>query len=160
MVELNMNLPLLTEEGHERLSQKLDSIQEKIRKAREDMSRTAENGDFSENAGYMAAKESYESNRNRLNELEEILGGARVVSPEEIGTDRVGFGTKVTVKDLNREKEFTYRIVGKHEARFDKGEISVESPVAKGLLDGEPGEVVEIDTPRGKTKYEIVDVTK
>ncbi len=159
MVELNTNLPLLTEEGHERISKKMERVQEKIKKAREDMSRTAENGDFSENAGYMAAKESYQSNRNRLNKLEDILGGARVVSPDEIDADRVGFGTTVTVKNLDRDKEFTYRIVGKHEARFEKGEISVESPVAKGLMDSKPGDVVEIDTPRGKTKYEVVEVT-
>lgn len=153
------NSTLLTEEGYERLSEKVEQLQGKIEKNREDMSRTADNGDLSENAGYMAAKESYQNHRKSMNKLQEVLNEARVISEEEVRTDRVDFGTEVTVEDLDQGREFTYRIVGEHEARLMEGEISIKSPVAKGLLNREPGEEVEIETPKGETRYRIQEVT-
>ncbi|MFB6291234.1 MAG: GreA/GreB family elongation factor [Candidatus Bipolaricaulia bacterium] len=149
---------LLTEEGYERLTEKVEAIQGKVQQNREDMSRTAKNGDLSENAGFMAAKESYKSHLNSLNELREVLNEAQVIGDEEIETDEVGFGNLVTVKDLDQNKEFTYKIVGKYEARMEKGEISVKSPVAQGLMGKEEGDVVEIDTPAGKTQYEVIEI--
>jgi len=149
----------LTEEGYKRLSEKVEKIQEKVQQNREDMSKTAENGDLSENAGFMAAKESYKTHLNSLNDLQDVLNEARVVSPEEIDDDKVGFGTSVTVKDVDENKEYTYRLVGKHEARMEHGEISVESPVARGLLDREPGDVVEVETPAGKSTYEVLSIS-
>lgn len=149
----------MTEEGYKRLSEKVEKIQEKVQQNREDMSKTAENGDLSENAGFMAAKESYKTHLNSLNDLQDVLNEARVVSPEEIDDDKVGFGTSVTVKDVDENKEYTYRLVGKHEARMEHGEISVESPVARGLLDREPGDVVEVETPAGKSTYEVLSIS-
>ncbi len=153
------NSVFLTEEGYERLSEKVEQLQEKIEKNREDMSRTADNGDLSENAGYMAAKESYQNHRKSLNKLRDVLSEARVISAEEVVSERVDFGTEVTVRDLDQEKEFTYKIVGEHEARLTEGEISIKSPVAKGLLDCEPGEEVEVETPNGVTRYKVLEVT-
>lgn len=160
MENVQKNKTLLTEEGYERLSEKIEEIQGKVQQNREDMSRTADNGDLSENAGYMAAKESYESHLNSLNELRDVLAEANVIGEDDIESDQVGFGNSVTVKDLDQDKQYTYKIVGKYEARMEHGEISVESPVAKGLLEKEQGDVAEIDTPGGKTKYEIVDISK
>lgn len=151
---------LLTEEGYERLSEKVEKIQGKVQQNREDMSRTAKNGDLSENAGFMAAKESYESHLSNLNELRDVLNEARVVEENDIQNDQVGFGNSVTVKDLDQDTKYTYRIVGKYEARMEHGEISVDSPVAQGLMDNKQGDVVEVDTPGGKTRYEIIEISK
>ena len=151
---------LLTRKGYERLSEKIDQIQGKVQENREDMSRTAENGDLSENAGFMAAKESYESHLSDLNELRDVLADASVIEIEEIENDQVGFGNLVTVKDLSENRQYTYRIVGKYEMRMEKGEISVKSPVAQGLMGKEQGNIVEIDTPGGKSKYEIIEISK
>ncbi|MBS3787754.1 GreA/GreB family elongation factor [Candidatus Bipolaricaulota bacterium] len=160
MNENQINKTLLTEEGYERLSKKVEKIQGKVQQNREDMSRTAKNGDLSENAGFMAAKESYKSHLNSLNELRDVLNEARVIGEDDIENERVGFGNSVTVKDLEQDAEYTYRIVGKYEARMEHGEISVKSPVAQGLMDKESGDVAEIDTPGGKTKYKILEIDK
>jgi len=152
------NSVLLTEEGYARLSEKVEQLQGKIEKNREDMSRTADNGDLSENAGYMAAKESYQNHRKSLNELKDVLNEARVISAEDVESERVDFGTEVTVRDLDQDKEFTYKIVGEHEARLTEGEISIKSPVAKGLLDHEPGDEVEVETPKGVTRYKVLEI--
>jgi len=153
-----VNKTLLTKEGFERLSEKVEKIQGKVQQNREDMSRTAKNGDLSENAGFMAAKESYETHLSDLNELRDVLNEARVIDQEEIENNEVGFGNSVTVKDVNQGTQYTYRIVGKYEARMEHGEISIESPVAQGLLEKEEGDVVEIETPGGTSKYEIVKI--
>ena len=150
----------MTKEGYERLSEKVEQIQGKVQQNREDMSRTAKLGDLSENAGFMAAKESYESHLNSLNELRDVLNAARVIENEDIENDEVGFGNYVTVEDVDEGSEYSYKIVGKYEARMEKGEISVESPVAQGLIGKEEGDIAEIDTPGGKSKYRIVDISK
>lgn len=158
MVDNYSNRTLLTKEGYQRLSEKIDEIQKKVQQKRDDMSRTADNGDLSENAGFMAAKESYKTHLNNLNDLQDVLREDRVESSEEIDDDRVSFGTTVTLKEVNQNKEYTYRLVGKHEARLEHGEISIQSPVAQGLLDHEPGEVVEVETPRGMSIYKVISV--
>ncbi|MCF7890654.1 GreA/GreB family elongation factor [Candidatus Bipolaricaulota bacterium] len=154
------NKTLLTEEGYERLSQKVEEIQGKVQQNREDMSRTAKNGDLSENAGFMAAKESYEGHLSSMNELRDVLNEAKVIGKDDIENDRVGFGNSVTVKDLEKDTRYTYRIVGKYEARMEHGEISLESPVAQGLMEKEQGDIAEIDTPAGKTRYEVIEISK
>ena len=159
MVKITKNSTLLTKEGYERLLQKVEEIKKKVQKNREDMSRTADNGDLSENAGYMAAKESYNNHRKSLNELQDVLSEARVVEEDEITTDSVDFGTTVTVKDLDDDEEYSYRIVGSQEARMEKGEISVKSPVAQSLLGKETGEKVQVKTPAGESRYEIIEIS-
>ena len=149
---------MLTEEGYQRLSKRVEKEQEKMQQAREDMSRAADYGDLSENAGYMAAKESYQNHRLSLEEVRKVLSLARVVSKDEMNADRVEFGTTVTVRDLDREEEFSYRIVGRHEARMEKGEISIESPVAQGLLGKRPGDVTEVETPVGEKRFRVEKV--
>ncbi len=96
------------------------------------MSRTAKNGDLSENAGFMAAKESYEGHLSSLNELRDVLNEAQIIEKDDIENEKVGFGNYVTVKDLGQDTEYTYRIVGKYEARMEKGEISFNPPWPKG----------------------------
>jgi len=150
---------MLTEEGYQRLSKRVEKEQEKMQQAREDMSRAADYGDLSENAGYMAAKESYNNHRKSLNELQDVLSEARVVEEDEITTDSVDFGTTVTVKDLDDDEEYSYRIVGSQEARMEKGEISVKSPVAQSLLGKETGEKVQVKTPAGESRYEIIEIS-
>ena len=155
-----VNKTLLTKKGYNRLSEKVKKIQGKVQKNREDMSRTAKHGDLSENAGFMAAKESYETHLSDLNELRDVLNEARVIDQEEIEDDQVGFGNSVTVKDVNQGTQYTYKIVGKYEARMEHGEISIESPVAQGLLEKKEGDIVEIDTPGGTSKYKIIEISK
>ncbi|MFW6104588.1 MAG: transcription elongation factor GreA [Candidatus Bipolaricaulota bacterium] len=150
---------LLTEEGYERLSEKVEHVQGKIQEKREDMKRTAKHGDLSENAGYMAAKESYEGHLNNLSELREVLNKARVIDNDNIENAKVGFGNYVTVEDLDEGTEHTYKIVGKYEARMEKGEISIDSPVAQGLLEKEKGDVAEIETPGGSSNYKILEIS-
>ena len=118
-----------------------------------------EHGDLKENAEYHAAKEQQKQIDQRLAELAEILGNAKIVDPSELEHTKVSFGSTVTLEDLNSGEEVTYTIVGGCESNPDNGLISFNSPLAKQLLGKEEGDEVTVNLPGGKREYEIVDVS-
>ncbi len=112
-------------------------------------------GDLSENAEYHQAREDMSWAQGRLNEIEHILENAKVITKDE-KTGEIAVGSTVKIKVNGKEKEYT--IVGPQEANPLKGLISNESPIGEALIGHEKGEKVEITTPAGKQKYEILEV--
>ncbi len=117
-----------------------------------------EHGDLSENAEYKAAKEEQSLIAGRLEYLEDRISRANVIDPSKLSGDRVVFGAKVSLENLDTEEETIYRIVGDDEADIEKGTISISSPIARGLIGKEAGDEVKVITPAGPRKFEIVDV--
>ena len=122
------------------------------------ISEAREHGDLSENAEYHAAKEKQSFIEGRLIELESMIGLAEVIDPKTLGGKTVKFGATVTVVDEDTEDEAVYQIVGDHEADVAEGKISISSPIARGMISKEAGDVVEINTPGGGKSYEILKV--
>jgi len=115
-------------------------------------------GDLSENAEYHAARERAGFIEGRISELESKLGNAQVIDPKLVDAGgRCVFGATVDVEDEEGAAS-TWQIVGEDEADIKAGRISVSSPIARGLIGKEPGESVEVKTPGGIKRYEIVDV--
>jgi transcription elongation factor GreA len=117
-----------------------------------------EHGDLSENAEYKAAKEEQSLIAGRLEYLEDRISRANVIDPSKLSGDRVVFGAKVSLENLDTEEETIYRIVGDAEANIEVGTISISSPIARGLIGKEVGDQVTVITPAGPRKFEIVDV--
>ena len=115
-------------------------------------------GDLSENAEYKAAKEEQSLIAGRMEYLEDRISSAEVIDPKSLSGDRVVFGAKVTLEDLDTEEEKVYRIVGDDEAKIENGTISISSPIARGLIRKEAGDEVTINTPSGPRTFEVVDV--
>jgi len=111
-------------------------------------------GDLSENAEYSAAREEQSRVESRISELTEILSNAQIISGD--GDDKVSLGDKVIVKTGGKTTE--YLIVGAVEADPLDNKISNESPLGQELLGKKVGDVAIIETPKGKTKYEIVEI--
>ncbi|NPA65933.1 MAG: transcription elongation factor GreA [Epsilonproteobacteria bacterium] len=118
-----------------------------------------EHGDLKENAEYHSAKEQQKLIDQRLAELAEIIGNAKIVDPSELEHSRVSFGSTVTLEDLDSGDEVTYTIVGGCESNPDKGLISFNSPLAKQLLGKEEGDEVKVKLPGGVKEYEVIDVS-
>ena len=118
-----------------------------------------EHGDLKENAEYHAAKEQQKLIDQRLAELAEIIGNAKIVDPSELEHSKVSFGSTVTLEDLDSGEEVVYTIVGGCESNPDIGLISFHSPLAKQLLGKEEGDEVTMQLPGGKKEYEVVDVS-
>jgi len=149
----------ITPAGHKRLEVELKKLREVDRPANvKAIEEAREHGDLSENAEYKAAKEQQSLIAGRIEHLEDRISRANIIDPSKLSGDRVVFGAKVTIEDLDNEEEKTYRIVGEDEANLESGTISITSPIARGLISKEVGDEVTIRTPAGLRKFEISDV--
>ncbi|AWL29639.1 MULTISPECIES: transcription elongation factor GreA [Acinetobacter] len=118
-----------------------------------------EHGDLKENAEYHAAREQQGFCEGRIQDIEGKLGACQVIDVKELEqTGRVVFGVTVTIENLDTEEQKTYKIVGDDEADFKINKISVNSPIARGLLGKNEGDEAKITTPQGEVEYEIVSV--
>lgn len=118
-----------------------------------------EHGDLKENAEYHAAREQQGFCEGRINDIEAKLSNAQVIDITKIPNNgRVIFGCTVTVMNLDSEEEQTYHIVGDDEADFKQNLISVNSPIARGLIGKEVDDIVVITTPGGTVEFEITNV--
>ena len=115
-------------------------------------------GDLSENAEYHAAREQQSFIEGRLKQIEHKIASAQVIDPKTITTDKIVFGATIKVQDQDTEETKTYQIVGTNEADIKQGRLSIESPIARQLLNKEEGDVVTIRIPRGEIEYEILSV--
>ena len=116
-------------------------------------------GDLKENAEYHAAKELQGLVEAKINEIESALVNAQVIDVTEIPeTGRVVFGSTVTVYDIDNDKNVTYKIVGNLESDPDKGEISIDTPIARGMVGKFVDDEFIIQTPAGNLSYEILEV--
>lgn len=118
-----------------------------------------EHGDLKENAEYHAAREQQGFCEGRIQDIEGRLGAAQVIDIKDLPQDgRVVFGVTVTIENLDSEERSTYKIVGDDEADFKQNKISVNSPIARGLIGKSEGDEVKIATPQGEVEYEIITV--
>ena len=116
-------------------------------------------GDLKENAEYHAAKELQGLVEAKISEMEIALANAQVIDVKEIPeTGRVIFGSTVKVYDLENDKEINYKIVGNLESDPENGLISIDTPIAKGLVGKFVDDEISIKTPSGNLSYEILEV--
>jgi transcription elongation factor GreA len=116
-------------------------------------------GDLRENAEFHAAKERQRYVDARLSQLKKRLAEFSLVDMTKIPRDRVGLGSTVTVLDLDRDEEITYKLVTSEEADAANGRISTTSPIGRGLIGKQVGDEVKIVIPGGTRKMEIVNLT-
>ena len=116
-------------------------------------------GDLKENAEYHAAKELQGLMEAKISEIETALANAQVIDVKDIPeTGRVVFGSTIKLYDVGAEKELSYKIVGNLESNPEEGHISIDTPIAKGLVGKFVDDEVSIETPSGKLTYEIIEV--
>ena len=116
-------------------------------------------GDLSENAEYHAAKEKLGEIMGRIAKIQDHLAGARLIEDLKIKKNEVQIGVKVTLKDEDGD-EYEWTLVGAPESDPAKGRISVDSPLAQGLLGHKVGEKVKVDLPAGATTFKILKTTR
>ncbi|WP_150539492.1 transcription elongation factor GreA [Actinobacillus vicugnae] len=118
-----------------------------------------EHGDLKENAEYHAAREQQGFCEGRIQEIEGKLGNAQIIDVTKMANNgKVIFGATVSLVNADTDEEVTYRIVGDDEANIKEGLISVNSPIARGLVGKEVDDSVSIVTPGGKVEFDIINV--
>ncbi len=155
-----MNQTPMTVRGAEKLREELEYLKSDLRpKIIEAIAEARAHGDLKENAEYHAAREQQGFCEGRIQDIEGKLSKAQVIDVTKLPqTGRVVFGATVTVLKSDTEEEITYRIVGDDEADIKVGLISVNSPIARGLIGKEVDDVAIVKTPAGDVEYEILEV--
>jgi len=149
----------MTLNGKKKLDEELKHLKFTERpKVIEEIATARSHGDLSENAEYDAAREKQGFIEGRIQEIEDKIARAQVVDTKQIKTDRIVFGAIVEVKDLETDECKKYQIVGVDEADVKEGKLSIESPIARQLLNKKEGDVVTIRVPKGELEYEVVSV--
>ncbi|MCL1112363.1 MULTISPECIES: transcription elongation factor GreA [Shewanella] len=155
-----MNKVPMTVVGADQLRKELEILKfDRRPKITEAIASARELGDLKENAEYHAAREEQGICEARIRDIEGKLSNAQIIDVKTMeNTGRVIFGTTVTILNIDTDAEMTYRIVGDDEADIKRNLISVNSPIARGLIGKSEGDEVSITTPGGLTDYEIVSV--
>ncbi len=157
--ETAMERTPITKEGYEKLKAELERLE---RVERHEVIRAIEearaHGDLSENAEYHAAKERQGQIEGRIQYLQAKLAACDIIDCSQQTCDRVVFGVKVRLENIDTGEEVVYQIVGPDESDIKEGKISVTSPLGKALIGKEEGDEVEFQSPSGKKSYEILEI--
>ena len=152
---------ILTPEGYRRLKDEIEYLSTKKREEVADRIKESRYfGDITENSEYDDAKNEQAMLEQRIFALEEKLRSAIVIDANEVTTEVVGVGTKVTIQDVKRGDVVQYSIVGSAEADPTDHKLSNESPVGRAIIGHKPGEVITVAAPRGETKLKIIDIER
>ncbi|MCX5696705.1 MAG: transcription elongation factor GreA [Candidatus Omnitrophica bacterium] len=151
----------LTKSGYHKLSEELEFLKTTKRRAlSKAIGEARAHGDISENAEYDAAKDAQGMNEKMIRELEDKLSRVRIIDDEGISSDEVLIGATVRIKDLDTGEELAYTLVSDLEADYEKGKISVTSPVGAGLLNHKEDDTVQIKIPAGVLRYKILKISR
>ena len=150
----------LTVRGAEALREELKRLKGTDRpKVIQAIAEARAHGDLKENAEYHAAREQQGFIEGRIQDIEGKLGNAEIIDVTQMNANgKVIFGATVLLSDEDSGNEVTYQIVGEDEADIKAHRISINSPIARGLIGKEQGDVVTIRTPAGEKQFEIVEV--
>jgi len=149
----------ITRNGYNQLHKELENLKKVVRpqviKAIEE---ARAHGDLSENAEYVAAKERQSFVETKIQETEYKLANSEIIDTSNVSNDRIGFGSVVTIENLNNGGEVTYQIVGPDESDISSGKISIASPLGRALVGKEVDEEVVVQTPGGIKKYTVLNI--
>jgi len=150
-----------TEEGRQQMQKELDQLISVERpKISQQIAEARDKGDLSENAEYDAAKEAQGLLELKISKLQAKLAGARIIDESKMDSTKVYLLCTVTIKNLKTGTTMKYTLVPEEESDLKKGRISVESPIAKGLLGKKVGDKADVQVPAGIIPFEVVEITR
>jgi len=150
-----------TEEGLKKLQDELEQLTSVERpNISHQIAEARDKGDLSENAEYDAAKEAQGMLEMRISKLQNKIANARIIDESKMDSSKVLILSTVIIKNLKNNSTMKYMLVPEEESDIKKGKLSVESPIAKGLLGKKIGDKVDVQVPAGIIPFEIVDVSR
>jgi transcription elongation factor GreA len=156
-----MAVSYYTQEGFNKIKDKLQELRTKGRaEIARQIAEARDKGDLSENAEYDAAKDAQGLLELEISKLEELVANARILDTSNVDTSKVSVLSSVKIRNTTTKMEITYMLVAEEEADLKLNKISVKSPIGSGLLGKKIGEKAEIDTPRGKMFFEVLDISR
>lgn len=150
----------ISEDGYQEMVKELKRLESVERpKVIAAISEARDKGDLSENAEYDAAKEAQMMLETKINQLKSDISDAKIIDPSKLKTDTVQILSKVDLKNVKTGMKMSYSIVPEKEANLKLGKISVNTPIAQGLLGNKVGDIVDIKIPKGSIRLEIMNIS-
>ncbi|HEY8404102.1 MAG TPA: transcription elongation factor GreA [Flavobacteriales bacterium] len=150
-----------TPEGLQKLKDELHHMKMVERpRISQQIAEARDKGDLSENAEYDAAKEAQGLLEARIAKMESLLANARLIDSSSVDNSKVFILSKVKIKNLSNNAIMEYTLVAENEANLAEKKISVDSPIGKGLLGKEVGQIAEVQVPAGKIQFEILEISR
>lgn len=151
----------LTRSSLQRLREKVEEINYRLKhEVSQEIGQAASLGDLSENSEWEAAIELQGNLKNEIARIMQKIQDAAIIEELPIAGDKVTIGTKVKLLDIDKDQELTYKILGEEESNLQKGIISFNAPLVRGLMQKEAGDEVEVRLPGGVRTFEILEVSK
>ena len=148
-------------EGLKKLRDELEHLEHVERpRVTQEISDARDKGDLSENAEYHAAKEEQSLLEYKIAQLKDTLSKARLIDESLLDTSKVLALSKVKIRNIENKMEFEYTLVADAVSDLSQGKLSVGSPIGKGLLGKEVGDIAEIQVPSGMMKFEILSISR
>lgn len=150
----------MTQQGYDNLVAEINELESVQRpEISRQIAEARDKGDLSENAEYDAAKEAQGLLEGKIAQLKTILSNARIIDESRLSTDSVQILNKVTIKNTKTGVKMAYTLVSDSEANLKQNKISINTPIAKGLMGKKVGDVAEVQTPGGIVSFEIVEIS-
>ena len=154
-----MNKIPMTSSGYDKLQEELKKLVNEDRpNIIAAIAEARSHGDLSENAEYQYAKEQQSLIEGKIQELESTIALAEIINVSKLSGDEIKFGATIIIKDEESGNKSTYQIVGESESDIENKKLSVNSPLARGLIGKTKDDVVEINSPKGVKSYTILSV--
>ena len=155
------NVSYYTPEGLKKLKDELHHL-EQIERPRvsQEIADARDKGDLSENAEYHAAKEEQSLLETKIAKLKNVVANARIIDESQLDASKVLIHSNVKIKNTANGMEFMYTLVADSESDIRNGKLSVNSPIGKGLLGKQVGEIAEVNVPNGIMNFEIIEITR
>lgn len=150
----------MSQEGYDKLVAQLKEMETIQRPAASAaIAEARDKGDLSENAEYDAAKEHQAMLESKISQLKAIIGDAKIIDTSKLDTSTVQILSKVEMKNVKTGMKMSYTIVSETEANLKEGKISIQTPIAQGLLGKKVGDIAEIKIPQGIIQLEILNIS-
>lgn len=150
-----------TPEGLKKLKDELNHLEQVERpRVTQEIADARDKGDLSENAEYHAAKEEQSHLETKIAKLKNVIANARILDESQLDMSKILIHSVVKLKNTANGMEFTYTLVADSESDVRNGKLSVNSPIGKGLLGKQVGEIAEIQVPNGIMKFEILEISR
>lgn len=150
----------MTQSGYDKLVAEINELESVERpKISQQIAEARDKGDLSENAEYDAAKEAQGLLESKIAQLKAVLSNSRVIDEKRLSTNSVQILSKVTIRNVKTGTQMTYTLVSDSEANLKENKISINTPIAKGLMGRGIGDIAEVQTPNGLMSFEIVEIS-
>ena len=155
------NISYYSEEGLKKLKEELLHLEQVERpRVTQEIADARDKGDLSENAEYHAAKEEQSHLETKIAKLKNVIANARIIDESQLDTSKILIHSKVKIKNVANGMTFQYTLVADSETDVRNGKLSVNSPIGKGLLGKEVGDIAEIQVPNGLMSFEIIEISR